>query len=152
MAEKVKNKAAGKPPQKQSEDDEKGARSASRAATPKTASKAAAKPAKSDGKKAKAAAAKKPNILQRFLAYLKNVRLEIKRTSWPGRAEVGRMSLIVIGALVFFGVTIFGIDTLMTWLVGQYSLAFSGYDSLLHNEIGEALAGVIQAVIALPGS
>jgi hypothetical protein len=39
------------------------------------------------------------------------------------------MSLIVIGALVFFGITIFGLDTIMTWVVGQYSLLFADYDA-----------------------
>ena len=138
MAEEVKNKRAAdktsaKQPKKndqsktggKSEENSKQSDS-KQAATKQAASKATdskqSKPAKQD-KKAKQAKAtnKKPNIFQRFFTYLKNVRLEIKRTSWPSRNEVYRMSLIVIGALLFFGVTIYALDTLMTQVVRVYS-------------------------------
>jgi preprotein translocase subunit SecE len=69
-------------------------------------------------------APKKEGIFKRIATYFKNVRLEIKRTTWPSRAEVLRMSIIVVGALIFFGVFIFVIDWLMTRLVEFYS-AFS---------------------------
>ena len=79
----------------------------------KAADKKSAKNSKQDQKK--------PNFIKRFLAYLKNVRLEIKRTTWPTRNEVLRMSLIVIGALLFFGAFIFIMDWVMTKLVEFYS-------------------------------
>ena len=71
--------------------------------------------------KASKAPSKKPNVFRRFSAYLKNVRQEIKRTSWPSRDEVFRMSAIVIGALLFFGITIFSLDSIMTRLVALYA-------------------------------
>jgi len=64
---------------------------------------------------------KKPSIFKKAITYLKNVRLEIKRTTWPTRNEVFRMSLIVIGALLFFGVFIFIMDWIMTKLLEFYS-------------------------------
>jgi len=89
--------------------------------------KKAAKDAKASEKSEKKAAKnskkeqKKPSIFKRILTYFKNVRLEIKRTTWPTRNEVFRMSLIVIGALLFFGVFIFIMDWVMTKLLEFYS-------------------------------
>ncbi|MCL2883021.1 MAG: preprotein translocase subunit SecE [Coriobacteriia bacterium] len=64
---------------------------------------------------------KKENIFQRFVNYLKNVRLEIKRTTWPTRNDVLRMSLIVMGALLFFFIMIMVIDQIMTYLIDAYA-------------------------------
>jgi preprotein translocase subunit SecE len=64
---------------------------------------------------------KKEGIFKKIANYFRNVRLEIKRTTWPTRPEVGRMSLIVMGALLFFGVFIFVIDWGMTELIKLYS-------------------------------
>jgi preprotein translocase subunit SecE len=80
------------------------------------------KPAKDQPKaKASKAAPKKDGIVKKATTYVKNVRLEIKRTTWPSRQEVLRMSLIVVGALLFFGVFIFIMDWVMTHLLELYS-------------------------------
>jgi preprotein translocase subunit SecE len=63
---------------------------------------------------------KKPNIFQRLVEYIKQVRLEIKRTTWPTRGEVLNMTIIVIVALVFFGVLIFILDFVMVELLNLY--------------------------------
>jgi preprotein translocase subunit SecE len=85
--------------------------------------KKAAKATKEQSKSSKSAkpAPKKEGIFGKILTYFKNVRLEIKRTTWPSREEVLRMSIIVVGALIFFGVLIFLIDWVMTWFVQFYS-------------------------------
>ena len=67
-------------------------------------------------------AAKKPNIIQRFFEYIKQVRLEIKRTTWPTKNEVLNMTIIVLVALVFFGGFIFLIDNIMVRAINQYAL------------------------------
>ena len=64
---------------------------------------------------------KKPNIFKRFAEYLKQVRLEIKRTTWPTKNEVLNMTIIVLVALLFFGAFIFVIDLVMVELVGLYA-------------------------------
>ena len=64
---------------------------------------------------------KKPNIFRRFIDYLRAVRLEIKRTTWPTRSEVLNMAIIVLVALLFFGVLIFLIDRLMVLLLDLYA-------------------------------
>jgi len=106
-------------------------------------SQATSKPAKQE-KKAKPSQ-KKPNVFQRFMAYLKNVQMEIKRTSWPNRNEVGRMSLIVIGALVFFGVTIFAIDFAMTQLLSVVATMIPGESPLTLAELLDRAAGILGA-------
>lgn len=63
---------------------------------------------------------KKPNIFRRFIEYIKQVRLEIKRTTWPTKNEVLNMTIIVLVALLFFGVLIFVLDLIMVQLVNLY--------------------------------
>ena len=63
---------------------------------------------------------KKPNIFRRFLDYIKQVRLEIKRTTWPTNNEVLNMTIIVLVALLFFGTFIFLIDFVMVRFVEFY--------------------------------
>jgi preprotein translocase subunit SecE len=82
--------------------------------------KAASTKAKSAPSKAKGAP-KKENLFRRIATYFHNVRLEIKRTTWPSKNEVLRMSMIVFGALLFFGVFIFIADWIMTNLLDLYS-------------------------------
>jgi len=63
---------------------------------------------------------KKPNLFRRFVEYLKQVRLEIKRTTWPTKNEVLNMAIIVLVALLFFGILIFIIDFIMVQLLNLY--------------------------------
>jgi preprotein translocase subunit SecE len=101
---------------------------------PDTSAKTFAKPAKNQSKQAKEQpkgqknvkkdvkkAPKKDNIFRKALTYFHNVRLEIKRATWPTRPEVLNMSLVVVGALLFFGVVIFLLDWAMTELLVLYS-------------------------------
>jgi preprotein translocase subunit SecE len=44
----------------------------------------------------------KPNPLQRFLKYLREVRAELKRVVWPTRPEVVNSSVVVITTLIIF--------------------------------------------------
>ena len=106
MLEKSSEKAAEKPVKQQQKQQQQ---------------KQQQKPAKS-GKQAQ----KKDGIFKKIVTYFKNVRLEVKRTTWPSRNEVFRMSLIVIGALLFFGVFIFALDQLMTQFVKFYSTLVPG--------------------------
>ena len=93
--------------------------------------KASAKPAKAASKApVKAAknvkiAPKKENLFSKFRTYLHNVHLEIKRTTWPTKSEVFHMSLVVVGALLFFGVLIFALDSILYTLVDLYAQLYS---------------------------
>ncbi|MCL2756579.1 MAG: preprotein translocase subunit SecE [Coriobacteriia bacterium] len=84
---------------------------------PKNVQKSTAKSASKSQKKTN----KKPNIFKRFAAYIRNVRLEIKRTTWPSRKEVLNMTIIVVVALLFFGVLILVLDQVMVQIVNFLS-------------------------------
>lgn len=79
------------------------------------------KPESKKTQEKKPAKNKKPNIFQRFAQYLKDVKMELKRVTWPTRPEVMRSSLVVIGALIFFGLLIFAIDSAVVPLLQLYS-------------------------------
>ena len=55
-----------------------------------------------------------PKFIWKLVDYIGNVRTEMKRVTWPSRPEVGRMSLVVIFALVFFGILIYIVDSAVT--------------------------------------
>lgn len=63
---------------------------------------------------------KKPKK-QRF-KFFHDVATEMKRVTWPSRKDVIRWSLVVVGALIFFGVLVFLLDSLFKFVL----VAFSG--------------------------
>lgn len=69
---------------------------------------------KEEAKKAEKASAKPKK--QRF-KFLKDVRLELKRVTWPTRQEVIRWTGVVLGALVFFGVFVAVLDAVIQPIV-----------------------------------
>ncbi len=73
--------------------------------TEKAKNKVAAKG--KDGKHAK------PGLWTRFVTYCKEVKGEMQRVVWPTRPELINASVIVIGALIFFGVYIAIIDNII---------------------------------------
>ena len=79
----------------------------------------AKKAAKAEEEKRAAKAAKKkdanakPGVFTRIKNWFKDVRSEMQRVVWPTRSELINASMIVIGALVFFGVYIAIIDNVV---------------------------------------
>ncbi len=71
--------------------------------------------------KASKSAPKRRNVAVRFVAYIGNVRSELRRVVWPTRTEVVNASAVVIVTLIFF--------TLVTALV-DYTSAFIFIDVL----------------------
>ena len=57
--------------------------------------------------------AKKPSIFSRIKNYIGEVRAEMRRVTWPTRQELINASLIVVAALIFFGVYIAIIDNIV---------------------------------------
>ncbi len=57
--------------------------------------------------------AKKPGIFARMKNYVVEVRAEMRRVTWPTRQELLNASLIVVAALIFFGVYIAIIDNVV---------------------------------------
>ena len=68
---------------------------------------------KAEEKKGKNGKTKKPGLFTCIKDYFKAVKSEMKRVVWPTKQELINASLIVIGALVFFGVFIAIIDNIV---------------------------------------
>lgn len=73
------------------------------------------------------ALAKPAHWWERARVFLTSVRAEMRRVTWPSRAEVYATTIVVILTSVFFGVYLWGLDLLLTWLV-----------SLLYRALGAA--------------
>jgi len=92
-------------PKEMTRAEKKEAKAQAKAEQKKREAKLAAK-----GKDGRAA---KPSRWQRIKNWFKDVKSEMQRVVWPTRPELINASLIVIGALVFFGVFIAIIDNVV---------------------------------------
>lgn len=63
---------------------------------------------------------KKPEKKKRF-GFIGDVRSELKRVTWPSRQDVMRWSVVVVAALLFFGLYAFGFDNLFQFALTFYS-------------------------------
>ncbi|MDR1775507.1 MAG: preprotein translocase subunit SecE [Actinomycetes bacterium] len=63
----------------------------------------------------------KPGIFSRFVGYLKGVRTELKRVTWPTRQEVLNSVVIVIVTLIFFAAFTSLVDLGATNLIKVYA-------------------------------
>ncbi|HAK54575.1 MAG: preprotein translocase subunit SecE [Vicinamibacterales bacterium] len=57
-------------------------------------------------------------------SFLAQVRNELERVTWPSKTEVYATTFVVILTSVFFGVYLWGIDLLLSSLVGWVFSAF----------------------------
>ncbi len=64
---------------------------------------------------------------QRTGEFLKEVRNEMKRVTWPSQREVYATTVVVILTSVFFGLYLFGVDLLINnavqWLFNRFGVA-----------------------------
>jgi preprotein translocase subunit SecE len=56
---------------------------------------------------------------KRFINFLKDVRSELKKVTWPAKNEIYGTTIIVIIAIFFFGFYLFFIDVIFSWLIAQ---------------------------------
>jgi preprotein translocase subunit SecE len=61
---------------------------------------------------------------KRFIPFLKEVRTEIKKVTWPSRNEVYNTTLVVIAATLFFGFYLFFMDVIFSWVVSEIKSFF----------------------------
>lgn len=54
---------------------------------------------------------------KRFSNFLREVRSEIKKVTWPSRKEVYNTTVVVIIAMVFFGFYLYFMDTFFSWVL-----------------------------------
>jgi len=53
---------------------------------------------------------KEKNILKRMKAYLRDVRGEMKKVTWPSKNDLIKTTVAVIIISLFFGIYLFGVD------------------------------------------
>lgn len=77
---------------------------------------------KASSKSVEKKAEKKPAKKRRF-GFLKDVRSELRRVTWPTKQDVLRWSVVVVVALVFFGVYVAALDNV---IITPLLIAISG--------------------------
>ncbi|MBU1186473.1 MAG: preprotein translocase subunit SecE [Acidobacteria bacterium] len=68
--------------------------------------------------------AKKKRWYKRFIPFLKEVRSEVKKVTWPSRKEVYNTTLAVIFATLFFGFYLFLMDIIFSWAIKRIEAIF----------------------------
>ena len=58
--------------------------------------------------------------------FVRDVRAELGRTSWPTAVQVRNTTIITIAAVAFFATYLFAVDRLFTFLLDQLAKLFSG--------------------------
>ena len=56
--------------------------------------------------------------------FLKDVRAELKKVTWPSKNEVTSTTIVVIAATVFFGFYLFFMDVIFSWVITQVKSLF----------------------------
>jgi len=54
---------------------------------------------------------------RRFISFLREVRAELKKVTWPSKNEVYSTSIVVVLATIFFGFYLFFMDVIFSWLI-----------------------------------
>ena len=67
-----------------------------------------------EGREKIAIRAPKIPYIGRLGAFYQEVKLEMRKTTWPTRTEVWSTTVVVIIAVIFFGFYLFGIDWVVT--------------------------------------
>ena len=55
--------------------------------------------------------------MNRIVTFLKEVRAELGKVTWPTREQLFRYTGVVLGICLFFALFLGGIDSLLTWIV-----------------------------------
>ncbi|MGD1009676.1 MAG: preprotein translocase subunit SecE [Candidatus Aminicenantales bacterium] len=61
---------------------------------------------------------------KRFGNFLKDVRSELRKVTWPSRNEVYSTTIVVIAATIFFGFYLFLMDVVFSWVIGKVQALF----------------------------
>jgi len=61
--------------------------------------------------------AKKTRWYKRILPFLKEVKAELKKVTWPSRSDVINTTIVVLIATLFFGFYLFFMDVIFSWVI-----------------------------------
>lgn len=59
---------------------------------------------------------RKKKWYKRFISFLRDVRAELRKVTWPSRNEVYTTTIVVIIATFFFGFYLFFMDLIFSWV------------------------------------
>ena len=59
----------------------------------------------------------KKGRIKRFIQFLKDVKAELKKVTWPSKKEVVSTTIVVIIATIFFGFFLYAMDLIFSWVV-----------------------------------
>ena len=57
--------------------------------------------------------------MEKFITFLREVRVELGKVSWPSRRQLLLYTGVVIGLCLFFAIYLGGLDTLFAWILNQ---------------------------------
>ncbi|MGD2245157.1 MAG: preprotein translocase subunit SecE [Candidatus Aminicenantes bacterium] len=61
---------------------------------------------------------------KRLSNFLRDVRAEIRKVTWPSRNEVYSTTIVVIFATFFFGFYLYFMDLIFSWVIKQIKALF----------------------------
>ncbi|MDH4221105.1 MAG: preprotein translocase subunit SecE [Candidatus Aminicenantes bacterium] len=61
---------------------------------------------------------------KRFSNFLKEVKAEVKKVTWPSKNEVYSTTIVVILATFFFGFYLYFMDVIFSWVIKQIKSLF----------------------------
>ncbi len=61
---------------------------------------------------------------KRFFVFLREVKAEVKKVTWPSKNEVYSTTIVVILATIFFGVYLYSLDIVFSWMISQVKIIF----------------------------
>ena len=80
--------------------------------------------------------------LGRMSQFLRDVRAEMKRVSWPSAREVKNTTIITLIAVIFFAIYLFLVDHVWGWSIGcDGTAACGGHLTGLHWLMGKLFGG-----------
>jgi len=56
--------------------------------------------------------------------FLRDVRSELKKVTWPSKNEVVNTTIVVIAATIFFGFYLFFMDIIFSWVLSRVKTLF----------------------------
>ena len=57
--------------------------------------------------------------MDRFITFLREVRVELSKVSWPSRQQLLAYTGVVLGLCLFFAIYLGGLDTLFAWVLNR---------------------------------
>lgn len=57
--------------------------------------------------------------MDRFITFLREVRVELGKVSWPSRQQLMAYTGVVLGLCLFFAIFLGGLDTVFAWILNR---------------------------------